>query len=238
MTHSEFDILQHQLRQRFVKAMATYGLLVDDDKVLVAVSGGKDSLLLLEMLAWRATIHHPRIEVVAAHVRMRNVAYETNTDYLEQFCASLGVPLHVITTGFEPSKEKPACFLCSWNRRKQLFNLAQELCCNKIALGHHQDDVLHTALLNLFYQGRFEGMPPMLEMEKMPLALIRPLCLTEEALISRYAQLRGYVPQIKTCPYEQASHRADMRALLEQLQKSNPEVRHSIWKALKIKNQK
>lgn len=228
----ETEQLQHRLRQQFTRAFATYKLLEDGDHVLVALSGGKDSLLLTEMMAWRAAIHHPQIEVEAAHVRMENVAYETSADYLAQYCHALGIKLHILTTSFEPSPQKPACFLCSWNRRKQLFNLAQTLGCNKIALGHHQDDLLHTALLNLFYQGRFETMPPLLKMEKMPLALIRPLCLTEEALISRYANLRHYPPQIKTCPYEQESHRADMNRLLTQLQQSNPEARHSLWKAI------
>ena len=229
---SEVDILEKHIRERFVKAFATYHLLEDDDHVLVALSGGKDSLCLLEMLGKRAKIDHPRFRVEAIHVRMENIAYETSTAYLEQFCKDLDIPLHIVTTRFEPSDKKPPCFLCSWYRRKEIFNLAQALECNKIALGHHQDDLLHTCLMNQFYQGRFDTMPALLRMRKMPLSIIRPLCMVEEADIQRYAELRGYEKQIKLCPYETDSHRDDMRALFEQIQQQNPEARHSLWNAL------
>lgn len=229
---TEIEQLEKRIRERFVKAFATYHLLEDDDHVLVALSGGKDSLCLLEMLGKRAKIDHPRFRVEAIHVRMENIAYETSTAYLEQFCKDLDIPLHIVTTRFEPSDKKPPCFLCSWYRRKEIFNLAQALECNKIALGHHQDDLLHTCLMNQFYQGRFDTMPALLRMRKMPLSIIRPLCMVEEADIQRYAELRGYEKQIKLCPYETDSHRDDMRALFEQIQQQNPEARHSLWNAL------
>lgn len=229
---TEIDLLEKRIRERFVKAFATYHLLEDDDHVLVALSGGKDSLCLLEMLAKRAKIDHPRFRVEAVHVRMENISYETSTAYLEQFCRDLDVPLHIITTRFEPSDKKPPCFLCSWYRRKEIFNLAQKLGCNKIALGHHQDDLLHTCLMNQFYQGRFDTMPALLKMRKMPLSIIRPLCMVEEVDIQRYAELRDYEKQVKLCPYETDSHRDDMRALFNQIQQQNPEARHSLWNAI------
>ena len=229
---AEVDLLEKRIRERFVKAFVTYHLLEDGDYVLVGLSGGKDSLCLLEMLGKRAKIDQPKFRVEAIHVRMENISYETSTDYLEQFCKELDVPLHIVTTSFEASDKKPPCFLCSWNRRKQLFNLAQELGCNKIALGHHQDDLLHTCLMNQFYQGRFDTMPALLMMRKMPLSIIRPLCMVEESDIRRYAELRGYEKQVKLCPYETASHRDDMRRLFEQIQRMNPEARHSLWNAI------
>jgi tRNA(Ile)-lysidine synthase TilS/MesJ len=229
---TEVDLLEKRIRERFVKAFVTYRLLEDGDHVLMGLSGGKDSLCLLEMLGKRARIDQPRFRVEAIHVRMENISYETSTDYLEQFCKALDVPLHIVTTRFEPSEQKPPCFLCSWYRRKAVFNLAQELGCNKIALGHHQDDLLHTCLMNQFYQGRFDTMPALLKMRKMPLSIIRPLCMVEENDIRRYAELRGYVKQVKLCPYETASHRDDMRQLFEQIQQMNPEARHSLWNAI------
>ena len=229
---TEVDRLEKRIRERFVKAFATYHLLEDNDHVLVALSGGKDSLCLLEMLAKRAKIDHPKFRVEAIHVRMENIAYESSTDYLEQFCHDLDVPLHIVTTRFEPSTQKPPCFLCSWYRRKEIFNLAQQLGCNKIALGHHQDDLLHTCLMNQFYQGRFDTMPALLQMRKMPLSIIRPLCMVEEADIKRYAELRLYKKQVKLCPYEHDSHRDDMRRLFDTIQQQNPEARHSLWNAL------
>ena len=242
--------LWHRLNERFVKAMATYHLIEDDDHILVGLSGGKDSLLLLELLARRSRIDHPRFKVEALHVRMENIHYETDTSYLQAFCDNLGVTLHVRTTSFEvfneenlkaqtsnlKRKQKQPCFLCSWNRRKQMFNLAQELGCNKIALGHHQDDLLHTALMNLTFQGRFDTMPALLRMRKMPLAIIRPLCMIEEKDIKAYAALQGYQKQQKLCPYETNSHRADIKEIYDAIERMNPEARYSMWNALNADN--
>ena len=249
--NSDSDIesrrLEHRLKERFVKAMATYHLIEDDDRILVGLSGGKDSLLLTELLANRAKINHPRFSVEALHVRMENIQYETDTSYLQQFCDEQGVKLHLRTTRFEIGEEtvndardarrqKQPCFLCSWMRRKEMFNLAQELGCNKIALGHHQDDMLHTALMNLTFQGRFDTMPARLKMRKMPLTIIRPLCLIEEADIKAYAEMKGYQKQKKICPYETNSHRTDIKRLYDEIEQINPEARYSIWRALNAEN--
>ena len=235
MKKTEQERLEQRIRERFVKAFVTYRLLEDDDHVLVGLSGGKDSLCLLEMLAKRAKIDQPRFQVEALHVRMENISYKTSTEYLERFCNDLNVKLHIRTTSFENNedmKQKPACFLCSWNRRKIMFNLAQELGCNKIALGHHQDDLLHTTLMNLFYQGRFDTMPALLRMRKMPIAIIRPLCMVEEADIKRYAELRGYEKQEKICPFEHYTNRTTMSHLFKEIEKLSPDARHSMWNAL------
>ena len=227
--------------------MATYHLIEDDDRILVGLSGGKDSLLLTELLANRAKIDHPRFSVEALHVRMENIQYETDTSYLQQFCDEQGVKLHLRTTRFEIGEEtvndardarrqKQPCFLCSWMRRKEMFNLAQELGCNKIALGHHQDDMLHTALMNLTFQGRFDTMPARLKMHKMPLTIIRPLCLIEEADIKAYAEMKGYQKQKKICPYETNSYRTDIKRLYDEIEQINPEARYSIWRALNAEN--
>jgi tRNA(Ile)-lysidine synthase TilS/MesJ len=176
---------------------------------------------------------------------MENIHYETDTSYLQQFCEELGIRLHVRTTSFETGspadardarRQKQPCFLCSWMRRKELFNLAQELGCNKIALGHHQDDILHTALMNLTFQGRFGSMPARLKMRKMPLTIIRPLCMIEEKDIKAHAELQGYQKQQKVCPYENDSHRTDIKNLYNEMELMNPEVRYSIWRALETAN--
>ena len=243
--NKESHRLWHRLNERFVKAMATYHLIEDDDHILVGLSGGKDSLLLTELLAERAKIPHPRFKVEALHVRMENIHYETDTSYLQQFCDDLGVTLHVRTTRFEVEvtetterlrKQKQPCFLCSWNRRKIMFNLAQEMGCNKIALGHHQDDLIHTALMNLTYQARFATMPVSLKMRKMPLTIIRPLCLIPETDIKIWAEMQGYQKQQKLCPYETNSHRTDIKQLYDALEQMNPEVRYNIWGALEADN--
>lgn len=231
---NEEQLLEHRLTRRFQKALVEYRLLDDGDKILVGLSGGKDSLCLLELLAKRSQINRPSFSVEAIHVRMDNIEYSTDNGYLESFCNNLNVPLHIVTTGFDDTikTKKPKCFLCSWHRRKEMFNLAQALHCNKIALGHHNDDIIHTALMNLTFQGHFSTMPVKLEMKKMPLTIIRPLCLIEEKDIKRWSELRKYENQIKQCPYETASHRADIRNIFNAMESMNPEARYSIWNAL------
>ena len=256
--------LDERLWKTFNKALGQYQLIDEDDKILVGLSGGKDSLCLLEFLARRSKINVPHFTVEALHVRMENVHYETDTSYLQQFCDSLAVPFYIVTTSFsltplklnaqstpspqgEPfeattpvgspsDKQKPACFLCSWQRRKQLFNVAQELGCTKIALGHHQDDIIHTALMNLTFQGQFSTMPAKLKMQKMPLTIIRPLCLCKESDIQQYAEQQHYEKQLKLCPYEKATNRATAQNIFLQLQQLNPEARYSIWHALEQEN--
>ena len=234
--------LEEKLWKTFNKALGMFQLIDEDDKILVGLSGGKDSLCLLKFLARRSKVHVPRFTVEALHVRMENIHYETDTTYLQSFCDHLDVPLHIITTSFVESvavpqqHTKPPCFLCSWQRRKQLFNLAQELGCTKIALGHHQDDIIHTALMNLTFQGHFSTMPAKLRMRKMPLTIIRPLCLCQEADIKAYAEQQGYEKQLKQCPYEDTTNRTTAAALFDDLQRLNPEARYCIWRALESDN--
>lgn len=227
------DLRQH-LQSQLNRAMRNYHLIDDGDYILIALSGGKDSLCLLDLLAMRQRIFMPRFKIEAVHVRMENIAYETDTRYLEEFCQQRNVNLHVINTSFDAStdKRKSPCFLCSWNRRKKMFNLAQELGCNKIALGHHMDDLIHTALMNECFQGRFDTMPVSLRMKKMPLTIIRPLCLCHEADIKAYSEQEGYQKQQKICPYEKESFRTDIQRIFQQMESLNPEARYSIWNAL------
>ena len=232
--------LDERLWKTFNKALGQYQLIDEGDHILVGLSGGKDSLCLLEFLARRSHILKPRFTLQALHVRMDNIHYETDTTYLQSFCDQLGVPLHIVTTSFpsaanesqQHTHAKPPCFLCSWQRRKQLFNIAQELGCTKIALGHHQDDIIHTALMNLTFQGQFSTMPARLTMRKMPLTIIRPLCLCHEADIRAYAEAHQYEKQLKQCPYEHDTNRTTAANLFATMEHLNPEARYSIWHAL------
>ena len=243
MTEIEKQIAQQRerLTRRFHKACADYGLIADGDHILVGLSGGKDSLALVELLGRRAQIYKPRFQVTALYVRVKERNYQTDISYLEEFCREAKIPLLVrdVEIG-EPKDEKEMakseagnpCFLCAWYRRKTLFNVAQELGCNKIAFGHHRDDIVQTLLMNLIYQGAFASMPPMLQLEKMPLRIIRPLCLIDEADLSRYAELRGYKKQEKLCPFEHVSSREKAKDLLAHIRTLNPEAVDSIYAAM------
>ena len=242
--------LRTRLTKRFHKACADYGLIADGDHILIGLSGGKDSLALVEFLGKRAQVYVPRFQVTAVHVRVQERDYHSDLSYLEDFCARVRVPFVVRDTEIgeeargdeakgerrevkgKETKEKHPCFLCSWYRRKALFDVAQELGCNKIALGHHKDDLVETLLMNLIFQGSVATIPPLLQMDKMPIQMIRPLCLIEEKDIQQYANLSGYEKQVKLCPLEKVSNRAEVKQLLAQLEALNPNVRDSIWGAM------
>lgn len=234
-----------KIKRRFHEACEQYGLLADGDKVLIGLSGGKDSLLLVELLGAQAKIYKPRIEVIAVHVRVAERNYRSDLTYLEQFCMSHGVRLEVCDTRIEDvdgasghsdkqetRKEKNPCFLCSWYRRKVLLDKAQEWGCNKIALGHHRDDVLQTMLMNLIYEGRCSSIPPILPLDKMPIAFIRPLWKIDERDIVQYAEMQGYQKQLHLCPFEKETSRSEAAELLVQLEEMNPEVRASLMHVL------
>ena len=226
--------LMRRIEQRFIKGIVQYGLIEEGDKILVGLSGGKDSLALLELLARRYRIYKPRVSVVAVHVVMTNIAYESDMDYLRTYAEGLGVPFVRYETSFDPSTDnrKSPCFLCSWNRRKALFTVAKEQGCNKIALGHHMDDILETLLMNMTFQGAFSTMPPRLVMRKFDMTIIRPMCLVHESDLVEMAALRGYRKQIKNCPYEKDSHRSEMKDVLKRLEAMNPEARFSLWSSM------
>ena len=229
-----------QITKLFGKALRKYGLVVDGDYILAGLSGGKDSMALLRLLALRSRIFKPRFRVEAAFVRMTNIPYQNDETYLQEYAESLGVKLHIVETSFDESTDHrhTPCFLCSWNRRKALFNLAQELGCNKIALGHNLDDLMQTALMNMTFVGRFETMNPLLQMNRMPIAIIRPLYLIREADVEEYAQRQGFRKQLKNCPFENDSHRHNMKSIIAQLEQMNPEFSYSLLRALHLQDNK
>lgn len=228
---TEEDKIMRRVEQRFNKGMVKYRLIEDGDKILVGLSGGKDSLALLELLAKRSRILKPRFMVMAVHIGMTNIPYQSDLEYLKNYAEGLGVPFVYFETSFDLSTDtrKSPCFLCSWNRRKALFTVAKEHGCTKIALGHHMDDILETLLMNITFQGAFGTMPPRLVMRKFDMTIIRPMCLVHESDLSDMARVRGYRRQIKNCPYESQSNRSDMKEVLKSLEKLNPEARYSLW---------
>ena len=233
--------METKIVRLFHKACADYGLIEDGDHILVGLSGGKDSLALVELLGARSKIYKPRFSVTALHVRVKERDYHSDLSYLESFCAEAGVPFIVrdveigeprdLAISTSRQLDNP-CFLCSWYRRKTLFNVAQEIGCNKIALGHHRDDLIETMLMNLIYQGTFATMPPMLQLDKMPLRIIRPLCLIDEALLVAHAEEKAYEKQTVLCPYEHVSSREKAKELLAHIKAMNPEAMDSMYGAM------
>lgn len=242
----EFVRLKKRITTRFHKACADYGLIEDGDKILIGLSGGKDSLALVELLGQRQRIHKPRFSVIAAHVIVENIGYKSDDRYLQEFCREQGVEFRLIRTSYQEQditttkslpqstnrKHKNHCFLCSWYRRKALFDFAKEHGCNKLALGHHKDDIVETLLMNLIYQGAFATIPPQLRMDKFSMCLIRPLCLIKEIDLKRYSEMREYKRMPKLCPFEKESSRAEVKLLVRELERFNPNALDSIWSAM------
>ncbi len=232
------DNKEMKIQRLFGKACAEYSLLEDGDRVLVAVSGGKDSLELVRLMGRQQRILKPRIEVEATHVV--SPFYETDTEYLRRFCEEAGVKLNILRSDptSNPHKgggnnKKTPCFICSWYRRKAIFQYVAEKGFNKVALGHHQDDILTTLLMNMTFGGSMQTMPPRLRMEHYPLTVIRPLCLVPEHLIAEHARVMGFERQRKPCPHERVTRRKAMNDIFHALERMNPEARYSLWSSMK-----
>lgn len=217
------------------KAIHDYELIVPGDKILVGVSGGKDSLALLEVLALRAKDPKQNYTVVAAHVGIENVEYEVDNDYITAFCERLGVEYVHRTTRFEVSEDskKPTCFICSWNRRKVLFEVAKEFGCSKLALGHHRDDAIESLLMSMMFNGTIASMPPKLSMFDGTFTLIRPFIYVTNDETLQYAAFRDFKKQKKNCPYERATNRDKVAQLIDQMSELSPHVRGNLFAAMK-----
>ncbi len=240
--------LRLKLDTRLRKAVRDYGLIDDGDRILIGLSGGKDSMALVTLLGDMSRIFRPRFEVLAVHVRLvpdetartgkhadfPMPSYKADIDCLRRHCEAHGVEFHVSDCPFRPDADpsRSPCFLCSWNRRKTLFEAAKAHSCNKIALGHHRDDFLETLLLNMFFQGSIQAVPPKLAMDKFPMEIIRPLCLTDESDLAQFAANEGYPTQEKNCPYEHDSHRSDVHQLLAELSERFPGLKDSLWASM------
>ena len=144
---TEDEKIMRRLEQRFNKGVVKYRLIEDGDKILIGLSGGKDSLALLELLARRSRILKPKFTVIAVHVGMTNIPYQSDLEYLKGYSEDLGVPFVHYETFFDPSTDtrKSPCFLCSWNRRKALFTVAKEQGCLV-----HEADLIEMARIRGF----------------------------------------------------------------------------------------
>lgn len=226
--------LDTNVKHFFDKGCTEYGLLADGDRILLALSGGKDSMAMAVLMAARARIYRPSIQVEAVHVTMENVPYRADLDFMRTFCDRVGLKLHILATSFDESTDtrKTKCFLCARYRRKALFSFAVERGFNKVALGHHQDDFLTTMLMNLVYEGSFHSMMPAMPMEHYPLTIIRPLCLVPESELADVAEAEEWVRQVAPCPYEDTTRRNGMERTLGTLTGLHAEARQSMWHAL------
>ena len=224
--------MEKKLSKQYLRAIQEYGVIENGDKILMGLSGGKDSLLLLHMLAKSLTFPKLDFKVMAVHISMNNIDYGVDLKEMDDLCKASGIPFIHKVCSFEPSDRKDVCFLCSWNRRKAMFEIAKKNGCNKIALGHHKDYILETLLMNMMFQGSISSIPPSLSLTKFDQTLIRPLCLMEEKDIIAWAEETEIPKPVKLCPYEKQSKRVEARKLLEQMVALSPRVKSSLWNSM------
>ena len=224
-----------QLNHLVGRAMHLYQMLADGDRVMIAVSGGIDSLVLAWLLKeWRRKAPI-RYELLAVHPDMGFGGGEYDL-VREQLC-SIDLPMLLERTdfgrkAFVAENGKSGCYHCARQRRNRLFSLAEEHRCNKLAFGHHQEDIIETFFLNLFYGGNLSAMAPKQELFGGRLALIRPLAMVEKKCIVELGQSLGIIPVANPCPLAADSRREKIRSWLTPLYEKEPALKATIFASL------
>jgi tRNA 2-thiocytidine biosynthesis protein TtcA len=228
---TEISSVSHFFSKKVGKAIWDYRMLKDGDRVLLAVSGGKDSLSLLRVMKERLKFVPINYEIVACHVDM---GFDwVDIDLLKKHFENEGVR-YVIA---KPEKdwrngEGFTCFWCSWNRRKVLFTLMGTMGCSKLALGHHMDDITETMLLNLMFNGEIGTMKPYQDMFNGEFAIIRPLAYVEEKELKRVSA-RLELPVTKSqCPNGDRSKRRLVKGIISEMERHNRNVKKNIFRSL------
>lgn len=218
------------------KAICKYDLINDGDKILVGVSGGKDSITLLTSLNDRIEWAPVKFEFIPVYI---DPGFEGGfSNELKEYFNDNGIDLHVEMTDFgvyahgPENKKKSPCFLCSWNRRKRLFELADKFGCNKIALGHTKDDLIATLFINMCYGGHMSTMVPNQEFFKGQFRIIRPLCLVDEADIKSFVKSSGLPVYENVCPSAGNSKRDEIKVFLKTLYGNNKRVKENIFRSM------
>ena len=217
------------------RAADDYAMIEDGDRICVGVSGGKDSLALLEVLAEMRRFYPKKYEVFAVTIDM---GFE-GSDFSEiaEFCKRINVEHKVVKTEiakiiFDVRKESNPCSLCAKMRRGSLHAAAQEFSCNKVALGHHYNDAVETFMMNLFFEGRLGCFSPVTYLSNRDITLIRPLIYAQEKDILYFMRKRTLPVMKSLCPEDRNTERENMKQLLTELEKNNKGLQHRIFTAM------
>jgi tRNA 2-thiocytidine biosynthesis protein TtcA len=234
---SDFNTLQKRLRRDVGRAIADYSMISDGDRIMVCLSGGKDSYAMLDIL--QGLQHNAPVEFELVAVNMDQKQPDFPEHVLPNYLDTRGIEYYIVekdTYSIVKQKipeGKTTCGLCSRLRRGTLYALAEEINCNKIALGHHRDDIVETLFLNLFYGGRMAAMPPKLRADDGRNIVIRPLAYCRERDIAKYARLQDFpIIPCNLCGSQENLQRQQIKEMLNTWEKQSPGRINNIFRAL------
>ena len=229
--------LTKRMRRRVGEAVTDFNMIDDGDLIMVCLSGGKDSYAMLDFLLALQGVAPIKFELVAVNMDQKQPGFPEHV--LPQYLEALGIEYHIIQKDtYSVVKQlipegKTTCSLCSRLRRGTLYEFADKIGADKIALGHHRDDILETLFLNMFYGGRLAAMPPKLKSDDGRNVVIRPLAYCNEEDISRYAQHREFpIIPCDLCGSQENLQRQHIKSMLRGWEKESPERIQSIFAAM------
>ncbi|MGV8844736.1 MAG: tRNA 2-thiocytidine(32) synthetase TtcA [Pseudomonas sp.] len=229
--------LQKRLRRQAGEAVADFNMIEDGDKVMVCLSGGKDSYTLLDVLLHFQKVAPIRFEIVAVNMDQKQPGFPE--EVLPAYLKALGVAYHVVEKDtYSVVKEKipegkTTCSLCSRMRRGTLYTFADEIGATKMALGHHRDDILETFFLNMFYGGTLKAMPPKLRADDGRNVVIRPLAYCSEKDIQAYATFKQFpIIPCNLCGSQENLQRQVVKDMLQDWERTSPGRSESMFRAL------
>lgn len=222
------------ISKRVGKAMTDYDMLCDGDRIIVAVSGGKDSLTMLRVLEDRRRFVPIKYELLAVYV---DSGYpRSHARSLKNYFEKIGVAYHIEKIDIfkdKKSKNDINCFWCAWNRRKALFEVADRLGYKKVAFGHHKDDIAQTIMLNLFFHGETSSMCPKQELFGGKITILRPLAYVEEKMIKRFVKESRLPVKQYVCDKADGSQRAEMARIIRKIERFCPEIKTNILRSVR-----
>jgi len=229
--------LQVHLLRQVGQTVVDYGLIEAGDRIMVCLSGGKDSYGLLDLLLVLQKKAPIRFDLIAVNLDQKQPGFPVHV--LPEYLTALGVPFHIETRDTYSIVKRlipegqTTCSLCSRLRRGHLYRIAGELGATKIALGHHRDDILETLMLNLLFTGKLKTMPPKLLSKDKKHVVIRPLAAVREADLARYAELRGFpIIPCDLCGSQPNLKRKEVKEFLRHWERGNPGCTDSMFAAL------
>ncbi|MCH5325441.1 MAG: tRNA 2-thiocytidine biosynthesis protein TtcA [Eubacterium sp.] len=223
------------------KACQQYDMIQDGDKIAVAVSGGKDSLVLLTALSQMRRFYPKKYEVAAITIDPSFNNKQGNFDSAARICEGLGVEYKIVRTEiakivFDIRKEPNPCSLCANLRRGALYNAAAETGCNKLALGHNNDDVIETFLMNIFKEGRVGCFSPVTRIEDKNITVIRPMVLAPEAQVISACRRGGITPIASLCPVDKHTTRQHIKDFINNTEREDRGFKLRLFTALRKSN--